>query len=112
MNRKMLMNLAVSGFVLSVATGCSGMGKMADAPSRAAGKPAVAGAGMLAQSRQEVFLKWNRVTRVKYKPNSCAVLLRGGWTESIALFCTAENYEQVEAFVHQNIPLPMKGDNR
>lgn len=42
MNRKMLMNLAVSGFVLSVATGCSGMGKMADAPSRAAGQPAVA----------------------------------------------------------------------
>ncbi len=43
MNRKMLKNLAVSGFVLSVATGCSGMGAMADAPSRAAGKPAVAG---------------------------------------------------------------------
>lgn len=42
MNRKMLMNLAVSGFVLSVASGCSGMGAMADAPSRAAGKPAVA----------------------------------------------------------------------
>ena len=42
MNRKMLKSLAVSGFVLSVATGCSGMGKMADAPSRAAGTPAVA----------------------------------------------------------------------
>lgn len=42
MNRKMLMNLAISGFVLSVATGCSGMGAMAEAPSRAAGKPAVA----------------------------------------------------------------------
>ncbi|MBW8294639.1 SPOR domain-containing protein [Sphingopyxis sp.] len=42
MNRKMLMNLAVSGFILSVATGCSGMGAMADAPSRAAGKPQVA----------------------------------------------------------------------
>ena len=42
MNRKMLMNLAVSGFILSVATGCSGMGQMADAPSRAAGKPALA----------------------------------------------------------------------
>lgn len=42
MNRKMLMNLAVSGFVLSVATGCSGMSAMADAPSRAAGKPEVA----------------------------------------------------------------------
>ena len=32
MNRKMLMNLAVSGFVLGVATGCSGMSAMADAP--------------------------------------------------------------------------------
>lgn len=42
MNRKMLMNLAVSGFVLGVATGCSGMGAMADAPSRAAGAPTVA----------------------------------------------------------------------
>ncbi len=42
MNRKMLMNLAISGFVLSVATGCSGMGAMAEAPSRAAGKPAAA----------------------------------------------------------------------
>jgi len=31
MNRKVLMNLAVSGFVLSVATGCSGMSKMANA---------------------------------------------------------------------------------
>ncbi|MEQ8310065.1 MAG: SPOR domain-containing protein [Sphingopyxis sp.] len=42
MNRKMLKNLAVSGFVLGVATGCSGMGKMADAPSRAAGAPIMA----------------------------------------------------------------------
>lgn len=43
MNRKMLMKLAVSGFVLSVATtGCSGMGKMANAPSNAAGKPVAA----------------------------------------------------------------------
>jgi Flp pilus assembly protein TadD len=42
MNRKMLMKLAVSGFVLGVTTsGCS-MNKMAEAPSRAAGQPAVA----------------------------------------------------------------------
>ena len=66
------------------------------------GKPAVAGAGMLAQSRQEVFLKWNRVTRVKYKPNSRTILLRGGWTEQIALFCTDGNYARIEDFVRQN----------
>lgn len=60
------------------------------------GKPAAAGAGMLAQSRQEVFLRWNQVTRVKYKPKSRTILLRGGWTENIALFCSVENYPQIE----------------
>lgn len=60
------------------------------------GKPAAAGAGMLAQSRQEVFLKWNRITKVRYKPKSRTILLRGGFSEQIALFCTAENYSQVE----------------
>jgi hypothetical protein len=75
-------------------------------------KPAAAGAGMMAQSRQEVFLKWNRVTKVKYKPNSRTVLLRGGWTENIALFCVDENYEQVEVFVRRNTTLPKKGGGR
>lgn len=60
------------------------------------GRPAVAGAGMLAQSRQEVFLRWNRVIKVKYKPKSLTILLRGGWMEQIALFCAVENYSQVE----------------
>ena len=76
------------------------------------GKPAAAGAGMLAQSRREVFLRWNRVTRVNYKPKNRTILLRGGWTENIALFCADENYEQVEAFVRRNISLPRKGDDR
>ena len=76
------------------------------------GKPAAAGAGMLAESRQEVFLRWNRVTKVKYKPKSRTILLRGGWTENIALFCVDENYKTVEAFARRNIPLPMKGDDR
>ncbi len=65
------------------------------------GKPAVAGAGMLAQSRQEVFLRWNHITKVKYKSQSHTILLRGSWTEQIALFCTQENYALVERFVLQ-----------
>lgn len=76
------------------------------------GKPAASGAGMLAQSRQKVFLRWNRITKVKYKPKSHTILLRGGWTENIALFCSEENYEQVKAFVRRNISLPTKGDDR
>ncbi|MEW6663253.1 MAG: hypothetical protein ACOY9Y_02370 [Bacillota bacterium] len=65
------------------------------------GKPATAGAGMLAQSRQEVFLRWSDVTKVQYKAGSLTILLRGGWTEQMALFCTQENYTQVKQFVLQ-----------
>jgi hypothetical protein len=76
------------------------------------GNQAAAGAGMLAQSRQEVTLRWNRVERVKYRPKSRTILLRGGWTEQIALFCTENDYKQVEAFVGRNIPFPENGRDR
>lgn len=69
------------------------------------GKPAVAGAGFLAAERQSVFLRWNRITRVKYCPGRRTILLRGGWTENIGLFCTKENYQEAEEFVKNRIEL-------
>ncbi len=63
------------------------------------GTPAAAGAGMLAQSRQEVFLQWNRITKVKYKPKSRTILLQGGFPAQIALFCRDENYHQIRQTV-------------
>jgi len=63
------------------------------------GKPAVAGAGILAQSRQEVTMKWNNIRKVKYLPQKQAVLLRGGFLENIAVFCTPANYPEVETFI-------------
>ncbi|ALG68037.1 hypothetical protein [Beggiatoa leptomitoformis] len=63
------------------------------------GKPTVVGAGLLAQSRQSVFLNWQRIRKVSYQPQRHTILLRGAWTENIALFCTAENYLQIEQIV-------------
>lgn len=63
------------------------------------GKPTVAGVGLLAQSRQEVFLRWNRVKKVGYQPKSQTILLQGGFGESLALFCTSENYDQAKTLV-------------
>lgn len=60
------------------------------------GKPIITGAGMLAQSRQEVFLRWKCITKVKYKPQNYTILLWGGWTEHIAIFCASEKYPQIE----------------
>ncbi|NLT58417.1 MAG: hypothetical protein GXX99_05590, partial [Clostridiales bacterium] len=74
------------------------MGTLAVVLGLLSGKPAAAGTGMLAQSRQEAFIRWSCVTKVQYRPKSRTILLRGGWTENIALFCGDENYEQVEAF--------------
>ncbi len=54
------------------------------------------GSGMLAQSGQEVFIPWKRVSKVKYKRKSHTILLRAGPMEQMALFCTADNYPQVE----------------
>lgn len=54
------------------------------------------GSGMMAQARQEVFLPWKRISKVKYKKRSYTILLRAGLMEQIALFCTADNYPQVE----------------
>lgn len=65
------------------------------------GKPAVAGAGLLADSRQSVHLRWRRITKVRYRPARRTILLRGGWTEQIALFCTKENYAFIEAFIRK-----------
>ena len=64
-------------------------------------KPTVAGAGLLAQSRQEVFIRWSNVTKVKYKPQRQTVLIHSGWTEHIALFCTQDNYVLVERLIRQ-----------
>ncbi len=61
--------------------------------------PAAAGAGMLAQSRQSTMIPWKRVTKVKYQSKNHTILLRGGWTENMALFCTEENYFKAEKFV-------------
>ncbi len=67
------------------------------------GKPSVAGAGILADSKQSVVLKWSKIQQVKYKPKQNTILLRGNPMENIGVFCTPENYPQVEAFIRNKI---------
>jgi hypothetical protein len=67
------------------------------------GKPAVAGAGILAGTKNRVFLKWSKVSHVKYDHSQQVVMLRGGLTENIAVFCTPENYALVEATIRRRL---------
>lgn len=70
-----------------------------------AGRPSAVGAGLLAQSRQNEYLRWSQITKVKYKPKKSFILLRGGLAENMVLFCTSENYEKVVQFVMEQAPV-------
>ena len=63
------------------------------------GKPAASGAGMLAQSRQSVMVKWSSIKKVKFIPKNHTVMIRAGFTENIAVFCTPDNYRDVASFI-------------
>lgn len=65
------------------------------------GNLTASGAGMIAQSRQVARLKWGSVRNVKYDPKRHTILVQGGFSEKIAVFCTPENYAQAAAFVRQ-----------
>lgn len=63
------------------------------------GKPYAAGAGILAQSRQSVFVKWKNIRKVRVYPKSKSIVIKGGFTEKIALFCNDDNFEQIRDMV-------------
>lgn len=64
--------------------------------------PTAAGAGLLAQSKQVVRLKWKNIRKTKYDPKRCTIVLSGGIAEKIAVFCTRDNYAQVESVIKEH----------
>ncbi|MDP2889567.1 MAG: hypothetical protein Q8P34_11490 [Bacteroidota bacterium] len=67
------------------------------------GKPAVAGAGILAQSRQDVLIRWSNIRKVRFYPGNQTVMIKAGFAENIAVFCTPSNYSEVEAFIRYSL---------
>lgn len=65
------------------------------------GNPTAMGTGMIAQSRQVVRLRWKNINKVKYDSKRYTILVRGGYMEKIAVFCTPENYMQVSKYIQQ-----------
>lgn len=59
------------------------------------GKPSAAGTGLLAQSKQSVFVRWNEIRKVKIHPDSMTIIIKGGLACKIAIFCNADNFMSV-----------------
>lgn len=66
-------------------------------------RPSSMGSGMIAQSKQVMQLKWKNIKKVVYYPKQHTIIVRGGYTEKIAVFCTKENYTAVETIVKEKI---------
>ncbi len=65
------------------------------------GNFSAAGAGMIAASRQTMRIKWKNIRKVRFDDKRRVILLRGGFAEKIAVFCTPENYAAAKAMVQE-----------
>ncbi|MDL2315893.1 hypothetical protein LJC59_02290 [Desulfovibrio sp. OttesenSCG-928-A18] len=65
-------------------------------------QPSAAGAAHLGTSRLRVFIPWKRIKKVAYRAKDSYIAISAGWTNTICLFCTPDNYEQVARLVREN----------
>ena len=68
-----------------------------------AGNPTTVAAGLMAGARTKYRLLWKRIRKVKYLDRQRTIMLRAGFAESIAVFCTEENYKQISAVIRQKM---------
>lgn len=68
----------------------------------ASGRYGAAGSGILAQSRQTILVKWRSIRKIRYHPKQHTIMIQGGFSEKIAVFCTPENYDKVEKIIKEH----------
>lgn len=61
--------------------------------------PTVTGAGLLSYKSTKVKIPFKRIRKIKYYKPKRLIMVYGGFTENIALFCTDENYSTVQQFI-------------
>ena len=66
-----------------------------------AGKPGVAGAGLLGMSRESVGISWDEVRRLNIHPETRVISLMDSWHVVLRLYCTPKNYDQVLSAVQK-----------
>lgn len=67
------------------------------------GNFSAAGSGVITQSRQVIKIPWKEIRKVKYYPKEHTIIVRGGLYNKLAIFCTKENYKDVETAIKEKI---------
>jgi hypothetical protein len=68
------------------------------------GRPAAAGAGLLAASRETELTRWTDVKRVREHATLGVVSLMSGWRVLQRLHCGRADYRRVVAYVNNHVP--------
>lgn len=66
-------------------------------------KPAISGAGIMANVKSNIFIPWDKIKTVNYIDKENVIIVKGNLTENIALFCTRENYLEVKEVIRGKI---------
>jgi len=66
-----------------------------------AGKPGVAGAGLIAASNTRQQTVWNAVAKVHFHKAWRVISLSNGWRTIVTLYCTEANYDAVASLVER-----------
>lgn len=70
-----------------------------------AGKPGVAGAGLLARAQENTRLEFAELRRVRFSPGPAVISLRDKWFRHVRLYCRPDNYAEVEELVERGLAL-------
>lgn len=65
--------------------------------------PTVAGASLLAKSRETTFYRWRDLYKAAYYPSAQTITLFDSWRSVARLHCTPEQYPEIEAQVRNGL---------
>jgi len=64
-----------------------------------AGKPGVAGTGMIGLSQEAVFAEWKSIFAFDCHERRQVIILRNRWRQVMILYCTRDNFAEIAEFV-------------
>ncbi len=67
------------------------------------GSPTTAGTGLISLSNESVSIEWESISQAKYDSKHLTICLKNSFRELLHLYCSEQNYKEVEKFVQAKI---------
>jgi len=64
-------------------------------------KPTETGSGLIAKSRETVFISYKNVAKIEPQDKEMTILLKNEWRTLLAIYCQKENYNEVKEFINE-----------